>query len=338
MAQKGCPDIKTDDATHGTQIHAALAKQDPTGLNIEQVDTYDACCEIEKKVVLKVFGTDAVPKPVREIRYWINWADGLRHSGQIDTVYRMGTKALILEYKCLQGDIPDSPKNMQLRDQVCLYDVSNPLLSEIVCCVIQPLVTWEPELCSYSRADIMKAREQLYLRVGASNKPDAPRTAGEAQCKFCLAKSKCEAYSKWASSMVPETAIGFDTPVVQWTPLQRAAFLDRVGIAQKWIDDCRDEMKKLLAADPEAIPGYELKPGNKRETITNPQGVFDRFSARGGSLQQFMGCIGVAKTKLKEQLAAVTQTKGKKLTDELSALTAGLVETKENEPSFKRKD
>jgi len=344
LSQRGCADIKTEDATHGTKIHNSLAKQDPAGLDVEQVDTYEACNEIATKMVEKYFGEGATPPVIRETRCWIYWADGLRHSGQIDAVFRSGTKALILEYKTLNSDIPGSPKNMQLRDQVCLFDTCNPLLSEIAVCVIQPLATHSPELCVYQRQDINRAREQLYLRVAESNKPNAPRTAGEAQCKFCLFRLKCPEHNKWAGSMVvaqsqmdvvPDI---IDRPVVEWTPQMRVVFLDRMPIAQKWLDDCKAEMKRLLAENPDAIPGYELKAGNKRETVTNPQGVFDRFSARGGTLEQFMACISVAKTKLKEQLAAVTKSKGKKLAGELEELTAGLVEVKKNEPSIERKD
>lgn len=347
QAQKGKPHKDSEFSIHGTLIHAALSKQDPTGLNTEQVDTYDACNTIEQKVLVKYFGPEVEglkPNPVREKRFWIRWADGLAHSAQIDSVHRKGTKALIVEYKTLSSDIPQSPKNLQLRDQVCVFDVESPLLTEIAVCVIQPLATHDPELCVYQRADIMRAREQLYARVAASNKPDAVRTPGEVQCKYCKAVTTCKEYNKWAGSMVSaKTQMDavydiMDLAISEWTPAMRVVFLERLPAAQKWLDECKDAMKKLLAADPEAIPGYELKPGARREIITNPQGVFDRFSASGGTLEQFMDCISVAKTKLKEKLSAVAKTKGKKLDEQMKELTAGMVEFKENEASIKRKE
>lgn len=235
---------------------------------------------------------------------------------------------------------------MQLRDQVCLFDANSQLLSEIGACVIQPLATWQPEICVYARSDIEKARALMYARVKASNAPNVARTPGEAQCKWCRAASagKCSEYNKWAGAMVvSKTQMDavqdiLDLSVSDWTPAMRTAFCERLPIAEKWLDDCKEAMKKLLEADPQAIPGFELKPGNKRETIINPQEVFNRFSAKGGSLEQFMGCIEVAKTKLKEKLAAATKTKGKALDSQLKEIIAGLTEVKENKPSLKRKE
>lgn len=341
LYQRGCPDVKTTDSSHGTEVHEALKKQDPTGLKLVQAETYDACSQIEKKMLEKYFGAGAdLTKlvTIRERRYWVKWKDGLQHSGMIDVVHLLGVKAIIFDYKSLNGEVAESPKNLQLRDEVCLYAAGNPMLSEVAVCPIQPLVTWSPELCVYNRADINKSTGLMYQRVKDSNDPNAKRTPGEVQCKWCLAKSKCDEYAKWEGKSLPVSVISLDVPVAQWTPQQCALFLERKPMAQKWLDDCNDAMKKLLAADPESIPGFALKPGAKRETITNPQGVFDRFSSKGGSLEQFMKCIVVAKTKLKEQLATVTSLKGKKLTDELAGLTAGMVEVKENEPSIERKD
>ena len=43
IAQRGIPEVKSDDAEHGRAIHEALAKQDPTGLDVDQMDIYESC-------------------------------------------------------------------------------------------------------------------------------------------------------------------------------------------------------------------------------------------------------------------------------------------------------
>ena len=119
----GIPDEKSEDASHGNAIHAALAIQDPKGLDTDQEETYDACNAIEQKIVAKLI-PDWIPgqQPIREKRYWIGWADGLKHSGQIDCAYRKGTLAVIFEYKTPNSDQSVSSKHLQLRDQVCLFE------------------------------------------------------------------------------------------------------------------------------------------------------------------------------------------------------------------------
>jgi hypothetical protein len=345
LAQRGCADMKTEDAAYGTLIHEALKKQDPAGLTLEQQEIYAAIQGIEQRKLEDYFGADvgtSKPVAVRERRYWCEWSNGFRHSGMIDVHYTKGTRAIIFEYKSLQGDVAESPKNLQLRDQACLLAAGNPLLNEIAVCVIQPLHTWTPEICVYKSNDIIISMAMLHDRVAKSNDPKSPRTPGDIQCKFCIARLKCAEHNKWAGQIVagenPVAVSLLETACSEWTPQQRVLFLDRMPIAQKWLDDCKSEMKRLIKENPEAIPGYELKAGAKRELITDPQGVFERFSTKGGSLEQFMRCISVAKGALKEQLAAVTKSKGKKLDEELRGLTEGKVEVKENEPSLKRKE
>ena len=170
LMQRNLPDKQDESSEHGTAIHDALAKQDPSGLDVDQRDIYDSCTAIEKAIVASVFGAEVLQMeatPVREKRLWIKWQDAAQnqHSAQLDCSYRKGPKALIIEYKTLTGDVAGSPQNMQLRDQVVLFDHNNPMLAEIYVVVIQPLVTHKPQLAVYKREDIAKSREGLYRRV-----------------------------------------------------------------------------------------------------------------------------------------------------------------------------
>jgi hypothetical protein len=127
-----------------------------------------------------------------------------------------------------------------------------------------------------------------------------------------------------------------DVAMDNWTPDQCAIFCNGLSAAEGWLEKGKEKMKERLKAAPDCIPGWTLGKGRVTEKITNAQTVFERFSASGGSLEQFMGCIAVGKTKLKEQLASVTKEKGKKLEATLSTLTAGCTEVKESEPSLKK--
>ena len=344
LAQRDIPEIKNEDADYGNAVHAALAKQDSTGLSLEQTEIYDACNEIDGRVLVKYFGAEVAekqPNPVREKRFWVQWPDGLRHSGQVDSAHRKGVKALIVDYKTLPGQQPESPANMQLRDLVCLLDANSPLLQEVAVAVVQPLVTYDPEITVYQRADIMRAREEMSKRVNASNKSGQPRTPGELQCKYCRAKSICKEYQSFASQLVV-----YDDKLVadmqgkvmaEWTPDMWSLALTLEPTARKWLDEMKDTAKARLQADPQSIPGFELTPGKRRETITNPQAVFDSFSQKGGTLEQFMACIKVGKTALKEQVAAITKTKGKALDAEVKAVIGQNSELSQDEPSIKNK-
>ena len=346
MAQRGLPDVRTADAEQGRIIHEALKKQDPTGLSVEQVDTYDACNEIDRRALLKFFGPDIATSPPtteRERRYWVQWPDGIKHSGQVDTVFRKGVRALIVEYKALFGDIPESSRNLQLRDQVCLFYANTPLIKEIGTMVNQPMVTREPEICLYSEEHIVRARDEMYFRVKQSLRDEGKRIPGEVQCKFCLAAAAatCKEYRSWASEMVvadDRLVIAIqERMVADWDPKMRTEFCERLAIAQKWLDDMKDEMKRILKLDPEAIPGWELKKGAATNDLINPQQIFDAFAAKGGTLEQFMECIDISNGRLKKKVALVTKTKGKKLEDEIDAIIGKNVVVGQKDGSLHRK-
>lgn len=326
------------DAAHGRFLHKALALGNKTGLTLEQEDTYDSCQEIEAGLLSQFFGMDvvtAVERVWREKPIVMRLGD-YEHGATPDVVYRHGNRALILEYKTLSGDVPASPMNMQLRDQVVLVNDRFVTLETIGCAVIQPLVTHSPELCVYSREDIAQAAAELFERVHKSHDPTSPRIPGPVQCQFCRAKELCVEYQKWASVGLPAKVDLTDIAIANWTPEQCAVFCETYPVWEKWIELGKEHIKERLTKDPASVPGWHLKPGNKPEVIIDPQTVFARFEAAGGKLEQFMATIGVYKGKLKEALAAVSGAKGKALDKMLATLLAGCVKVKENAPSLER--
>lgn len=324
-------------------IHQALSGDAEAfaALSLEQKEIYDACQKIEQREVEKAFGPAWDKARVwKEQRFWVKVKANiagkevmLEHSGQPDKVYRLGNRALIIEYKTLAGDVPGSPTNEQGRDQVCLVS-GHLLVYEIGFMVIQPLVTHSPELCLYEKEDIDRATQEMCQRVAASNTPDQKRIAGEVQCQFCKAKMLCGEYNAWAGAGVPAMEALITTPVSRWTPEQRGSFMNKYGIAHDWLEACRDEMKKVLAADPNGVTGWGLKDGANNVSIIKPETIFARFSALGGTQEQFMKVINVVKGRLEEETSALTEKRGKALSAVVEKLLEGCTTTTKKAPTL----
>lgn len=354
QAQKGIkPEPPGADADFGKAIHAALAVEVDNAaqqLTGEQRDIFDACRDIEKKLVAEFFPQSTERMRVfREQRYWAKVPSGPRHndpskdqpvlyehSGQPDVVFRQGSKALILEYKTLPGDVPESNRNHQLRDQAVLVRGAL-LVPEIGVAVAQPLVTMTPTICLYTKEELDQAEKEMFDRVRASNNPDSPRKAGEVQCKYCRAKSTCQVYQSWVGTLLPAPVSLFDVPMASWTGAQCAAFCAGRAAAQKWLDDATQTVKDLLKANPEAVPGWELKAGKTRTKVVDPTGLHGRFLELGGKPEDFLKCIEVVKGRLEEQMRSLTKTKGKELKAQVDKMLEGLTESKQDEPSLARK-
>lgn len=335
-AQDGIPDDESKDSTFGDEVHAALAKQDASGLTVEQERVYEDSLVVEKKIVDFYFKDEQTNMQiVREHRFWVHWPDGNQHSGQTDVVYRRGTKALIIEYKSLPGEVAASPTNMQLRDQVVLVFSNTTLLLEIATAVVQPLVTHNPYITIYSNNDIERSGVELYDRVVKSN-AGGPRTAGQVQCKFCKAKSACVEYSRYASIMTPQPVTLVGVPVALWTPEMRKQFCDHFSVAQKWLDMVWAEMEKGALIDPSFVPGYAMQEGTPREKIVNLQSVFDRASKWGVPLEAFLTNSTISKKDLLELTRICTKHKGKALAKTVEEIIGDDVSVSEVKKSLKQ--
>lgn len=351
--QLGKVSVETADAAFGRRIHSALARRNPEGLTVEEHDIYDSCCQIEARKVKEFYGANVPEKDFRswpEERYWIAFAFQdpgpsppgqknrvLEHSAQPDRVYRYGPRLLIFEYKTLAGDVAESPRNLQVRDQAVVC-AGHFLADEVGGCVIQPFHSHNPEICLYGKADLERAKAELFARVLASNDPRSVRVPGEVQCKFCLARSDCVEHQRWAGSMVPNMMSLLDVPVSAWTPEQRAMFCDRYSIAKKWLEDSWDAVEAGAAADPKYVPGYAIVPGSYRREINDAQGVFAEYCKKGGTAEQFLAATKVGLTKLKELVSALSNPpiRGKKLDETFDEMIRGRCELKQNRASLKK--
>lgn len=337
QAQRGFPDIPSPDSDFGTQIHDALKTDDTSKLDHQQLSIYEGCVELREKLILERFGINAATATrIKEQRLWWKSGDGkIGHSGQVDLLVYVNSEGLIIEYKTLPGEVEDSQNNEQLRDQVALA-AGTFALHEIDVAIVQPLVTYSPAICRYDEQSIVRSQVEMVERVQASNKPGAKRTAGPLQCKFCKARFTCKEYSEFTALAAPASMSSLTVPVSEWTLEQRSLFLERLPIAQKWLDECKSKLKEMVKQDVNSVPGWHLIPGDIRKTITNPNVLHERFLALGGTTEQFMQCVEIAKGKLEAKIREVTALKGKGLKTKLDEIQIGITSDKQCEGSLER--
>ena len=349
QAQLGLPESPpSEDAESGRKIHDALAFYtlgDPAGLTLDERDTYDRCQEIEARKVVEFFGPDVSkvgvwpenPKVPEASRVWVKIPPNMvEHSCRPDCFHRLLERALIVEYKTGRNEVTGSPRNLQLRDEEVLIRGNFLITGDIGVVVVQPWITMNPEICVYTPEDSERARTEMFARVIASNDPKSPRVPGEVQCQFCRAKMSCQEYQRWAGSMVPGMVSLVDVPVSAWTPVQRAMFLEGQKIAARWLKECDMTLKAMEKQSPGSIPGWTIGKGAKVRSVNNPQRAFDRFGALGGNLEQFMACVDLGITALKQALATATGLRGKKLEAEIDKILDGICDINERAGSWEK--
>lgn len=319
------------DATLGTRVHAALAgeKVSPR-LTEEENRLVDLCSEQEARLVIDHFG-GVILEPVREVRLW-GFDNNLEESwsGKPDAVYLYANKALVIDYKTGRNKVEAATENLQLRAlAVLVWEMLGAY--EVTVAVIQPLVG-QPTVCHYTTEDVVRSANQIGRIMRAVKVPGQPRNPTPEGCKYCKAKAVClEAREAALAPPVVNAPAGITPDAIAATLTNEtlSAFLKRAPQAEAVIDACRAEARRRLEEGTK-VPGWKLKPGSTRETITQPEVVFGRFLQVGGTQEMFLPAVTIAKAKLKDALKLATGEKGKPLDARMESILAGCVEAKQS--------
>jgi hypothetical protein len=348
QAQLGLPELPgTEESRSGRIIHALWTGSDPqTRPTPEEKEKAAVLGEQEAAVAGQFFGTNEGLVRIVEHRLWYEFEvagdDGgkriLKTSGQFDValVQPKSWRALVLDGKSGWRPVSPNASNLQLRRLAALLwqQLGS---AEIGVGILKPFARPETP-CIYTLPDLQQSVCELEEDVRQSHIPQPPRTAGEEQCRYCRAREGCPTRLAWLSAALPVTSPALPMiPARDWTPAQRALFLEREKDVRDWLEARKAEIKALLKERPEAVPGYALRPGRNIETITHSQEVLKRFCGNwGGTLEAFLKCIKVGKSALKEELRALTGHQGRALDASLDELLAGCVEARLSEPTIER--
>jgi hypothetical protein len=328
------PSEETEESTHGTHIHDALAgKLDPNALTLDEYSTWERCKQQATDLVGLHFPFDVVQE-IKEQRLWGYVGLKKAFSGEPDLVVVGKARALVVDYKTLLGEVEPAVGNMQLRTLAVLVFEEHEV-DEVVVSIVQPLAG-PPTVAIYTRADLEQAAAEIYGLVEEIKRPGLPRIPSGAACKYCRARGACpEAMAVAVAPPVENLPAGITAPAIAaaLTGDTLGRFLDQAKVADAVIEACRQEAKRRLAAG-EQVPGWKLEEGDYRESITDPQAVATRFFALGGTQEAFLGAVKVTKAALKEAVSAVTGTRGKALDQTVRSLCDGATERKQNAASL----
>lgn len=335
QASRGIDGAKSEAADSGSRIHALIAGDKVENITNDEEQMAWRCNTIADRLVLNTFyqKLEDCSDVSREERLWAMSSKTFKsYSGKGDLMVTHGEKGLVIDFKTGRGEVSSTPENMQLRTLAALmYANGADGVNNIGVAIIQPLVTEWPIVAWYEKEALKDAQKQINAIVKAAEAEGAPRIAGEKQCLYCPARARCpEANNAIATMTVLPSSLA------ELTSEQLSQKLDACILADTVVACIREEARHRIESG-EDIDGWEMKAGAMKETITKPEAVFAKFTHMGGTSEQFMAAVSIAKGKLQDAVRAATGKVGKELVIKMENLLAGCTEEKQNAPSLKKK-
>lgn len=330
LLERTCPPLpSTADSDSGIRIHAALA-----GFDVELTDdeekTRSECERLCGEVVELWLPRNPGLTGLNEKRIaFLDSAGAKRMTGRFDRLYIGVSWGLLVDFKTGHAGAETAASNLQLRALAVMARWAY-RLEVIRVAIIQPNCSPQVSCADYTLDDLNTAETLLLAALTAAQSPLSPRKPGT-WCQYCRAKAICPEFREQGLAVVK-----FSSGLPDIPGDELATLLDQCKLAEQVVDAARIEAKCRLTENPEAIPGWRLKPGRHTETVTNPQEVFARAFARGVKHEDFLGCVTVGKARLEAALKSATGFKGKELDSLMAAVLDGCTETKVSAPSLEK--
>ena len=275
LVQKMPPQPSSKYADEGTLLHDTIADvlhnltapEDYLGrTHNEQVLTQELIDD-KLHVALKLLDeVDPNQEMVYEVEQRVGFGDILPGVfGSTDLIGRIGSRAIVLDWKFGDGVAVDATENPQLmfyaaaamRTEGSKWAFEG--ADEIECIIIQP-----PSIRRWVTTPkrIAEFEQQLVAAVKTAMKPDAPLMHGD-HCRWCAAKPICPRMTGAVDRALKVQLESIDAATL-------GKYLQNAELLEEWIKDLRALAHRMLEKNV-PVPGYKLVAKQSRRKWTDEQ-------------------------------------------------------------------
>lgn len=342
LAARGIADFRTYDPVRdsGTRVHAADAglKVDPK-LTVEEQDTLEVIQTKRTKLTVDFTEGFTHCEIIREREYRHDNFKG--HPDVVDIwLDPTGeTWALIWDSKSgfLEQEAPDI--SIQLRIYSYLVFHAHAKVDYIVAGLIPSRFRAPPPVI-YSRDDLPAMEKDLNAIWDAANELHAKQIPSVSACRYCpiRATDKCPPTRDLPAALKQPNMSSLLSAL---TPARKGELLDMVELVSGNIKRVRELLRAELEANPDAVEGWQLSPGNSCRSIPDASACF-QVVAEYLSPEEFSGIakvgVGDVTDALKAKLRALpVPLKGMEADNKIKDMLAPVIESKSNQAKLERK-
>lgn len=289
----------SDVSRAGDRIHAWL-EFDGNDIPLQNHDELWCAkrCLFDRRMLLALIHSDKEVVDHREIRLWDKRK---RYSGVPDYVAIADKHALVADYKTGPIAVEHASQNSQLMALSILvkdnYDVDR-----VTVAVIQPKAG-EPTMHTYDGDGLKRARARVNRILRRMKDLTISPKPGASQCRYCTAKPVCPALRSQASELAtvkPEAL----------TPANISQVLEKAKAVKELINAVEDRAKYMLKEKPSCIPGWYLKDGSIRRTISNSKQAYTLLADAGLPFDLILSSTNFSLSKLERQFHSHLEDSG----------------------------
>lgn len=336
LYQSKTPKRENLGAESGTRIHSALSGEEQELSRFENW-TMEKCQEYEKAVLeqLKDDYGFVPAKEEREVRKEFYANGKVVMTGKDDvTYYSPSTQALlVVDYKTGTIGAGDVGMNYQLTGYAVTdwqYYTAKPYkwkVKTVFVALIQPNAPSKITVASMSVKDLQIAETGIANIVEKSLSGTTERHADiEKQCKYCPAKGFCPEFRRAAEAEIVSISpmvnndftISKDTvkDLMEIEPIDKViALYEKRGILDAINDAVSSRIKRMLANNPDSVPGYMLGSSGAVRSIPDLDAAFDKI-ADLISYAEFAKIFKISVPELETLHKGLTGLKGQACTDD----------------------
>lgn len=296
-AQRGIPDDAGYEAAQGTVFHeyAEMCLKfglEPHHFTVGTVHTVDGFEVVfDQEMVDRMYpGLDYIreittqyPDAIVFVEQWVRIPalgidrEGRQRGGTSDVCIIIPSIRKIICFDWKYGGIPVYPtENNQARLYVggCWFEFAADILGdphgvEVVVHIEQPRAPGGGGEWHTTMTDVLAFLDDVAIKVKATEDPNAPRTPGSKQCRYCRARKTCGAKARWEFDMLGQTFEDADVmietyeatgiipmavmpPIEDLTPERRSFILLNWASFKTWYDALHE------AAEADARAGRDV--------------------------------------------------------------------------------
>lgn len=282
-AEEGLPDKTSSFAEEGTIAHDIAERALRLGFNCDTLCDRPDLAHIAEPAQVYVDYVRALPGKHRfvetrvDFSEWVPGGFGTADSIVIDDVTSTLQIADLKFGKGVRVDAQNNPQGMLYA--LGAYSMFGFLheIERIRIAIVQPRIDniseWE-----ISVEDLLKWGEIARAAAEATMQPNAKRTPGEKQCRFCKAKATCPALMKLTEQTLMMDFEEHDEPVPpnKLTDEQLSEALKARPVIEAWLNAVEKLVKERLS-NGEAFPGWKLVEGRSNRMWVNEEDAIGRL-------------------------------------------------------------